>query len=714
MATTGTVKYTFEQIIGNTTINAGTGLTLSRTSVSGSFPSGSYKITGASLTLQFRTASYYDCVVSNNSGNTLGTIDAQSSGAKSLSSRTVSHYTNITSINLVSATSGQSSGELSSGQYPVLTVTYEVTDVKTTIGTLTSSSEIWGTVALTATANASGLSHKYRVVFGSSQSALTDCTTSGTSVTASYTIPTAFAGVIPNATSGTATMYLYTYNSSGSLIGSDSKTFTITIPASFKPRIDSLTVTAGNKQISDTYILQGLSTATVAFSASENNGSGTSYYAYVSKVVLSGSYSKTITYSGSNAFVSGSIEIDPLTISGTNTFTITVTDTRGRTSSSTVTLDVNAYEAPKLSGITVQRCDSTGTASVTGTCVLLTTVTEGTSITNSGTEVNSLTLNIQCQKVGESTWADLGDKTLGVASASTGHILTTWDGTNAFGASDQFTLRLTLSDAVTENSSITRSVAAGFVLMRWEPENKAFGFGTYPSGSNRLEIASDWDVYRSSVGVFDSLASGLIHRGPMSAVSTDYDDLTETGIYYADVTSPSNGPSNIANYGEIFVVRYNTRVEQMYVRGATAKSIQCRSRNSSGVWDSWHDAGGVADLQSSITPVSLWSGTAATGDTITLSSSQYYLFGINSYNNVANGIGFRTGTRIFIILGGRVASTGASPLRMGGGWLSTSDSGATWTNEGCWYADVSQSSATITKATTVSLAQIYGLVKINP
>lgn len=157
--------------------------------------------------------------------------------------------------------------------------------------------------------------------------------TKTSSRTPSITPKLDFASQVTGDTSIIATLYVDTYDGS-TLIGTASKTITLTVPTSVKPSISSITKTMVNG-FNNQYI-QGKSSVTLAINASGSYGSTISKYAIACADL---GFSKSTQTSTTNT----------LTSSGTFTFTATVTDTRGRTATLTTTITVVAYKAPTLS-----------------------------------------------------------------------------------------------------------------------------------------------------------------------------------------------------------------------------------------------------------------------------------------------------------------------------------------------------------------------------
>jgi len=176
--------------------------------------------------------------------------------------------------------------------------------------------------------------------------------TSSTSV--SWTPPLTLANANTTGTSVSATITLTTYNGSSSL-GSVSKNITYNIPSSVKPSINSVTVGSNPAEHLSTYggYIRNRTKATFSISASTSYGSAIASY----KVVVNGG-----TYSSS----SSSITSNNLTSAGSLTATITVTDKRGRTDSTTRTLTVLDYAPPVIDLAKLERCDQDGTLNSRG------------------------------------------------------------------------------------------------------------------------------------------------------------------------------------------------------------------------------------------------------------------------------------------------------------------------------------------------------------
>lgn len=176
--------------------------------------------------------------------------------------------------------------------------------------------------------------------------------TSSTSI--SFTPSMSLANSNTTGTTVSVTLTLTTYNGSTSL-GSNSKTISCSIPSSVKPSITGVTVGSDPAGHLSTYggYIRNRTKATFSISASTSYGSAIASY----KVVVNGG-----TYSSS----SSSLTSNNLTSAGSLTATITVTDKRGRSDSTTRTLTVLDYTQPVINEAKVERCDQNGTLNSKG------------------------------------------------------------------------------------------------------------------------------------------------------------------------------------------------------------------------------------------------------------------------------------------------------------------------------------------------------------
>lgn len=150
-----------------------------------------------------------------------------------------------------------------------------------------------------------------------------------------WTPPLALAQQIPSATSGTCTITCETYYS-GTLTGSKTCSITLHVPSSVVPTISSITTSEAVAGIAAQFggYVQNKSKLSVSTTASGAQGSSIASY----RATLGGSTYNAASFT--TAFLSNV---------GDNTLSVIVTDSRGRTASTTRTIKVLSYAPPSLS-----------------------------------------------------------------------------------------------------------------------------------------------------------------------------------------------------------------------------------------------------------------------------------------------------------------------------------------------------------------------------
>lgn len=175
---------------------------------------------------------------------------------------------------------------------------------------------------------------------------------------------------IPNAVRGVGNFVCTTYNGN-TVIGTKEQLVYLNLPTNVKPSIGSLTLTpatmtlldtaTGNASSSTTNLLvQNKNKLTLAASnANPGYGSTIAYYTFSGP-----SYSSKVTSSASSC----STSISSVSSTGTLTYQVTATDSRGRTSDPvSKTITCYAYSAPNLSSFSAYRANASGAQDESGT-----------------------------------------------------------------------------------------------------------------------------------------------------------------------------------------------------------------------------------------------------------------------------------------------------------------------------------------------------------
>ena len=182
-----------------------------------------------------------------------------------------------------------------------------------------------------------------------------------------WTPPVSLAAQIPNATSGWGAILCDTYVN-GNLVSTNTCAFQLTVPASVVPSISSISIAEATAGVADRFggYVRTRSKLSVGVTAAGAQSSSISAY----RTSIDG-----VTYSGS------SFTTNALNTAGNLTMTVTVTDSRGRTASTTRTVTVLDYSPPSLSQFTAERCNADGTAAQTdGTKVRISAKASGSSV----------------------------------------------------------------------------------------------------------------------------------------------------------------------------------------------------------------------------------------------------------------------------------------------------------------------------------------------
>lgn len=165
------------------------------------------------------------------------------------------------------------------------------------------------------------------------------------------------ASQIPNSESGTGTLTCITYNGNTE-VGRKSINFTLKVPSGVRPSISDFTPSIVSTKPSGCGLyVKNNSTVRWAVSASGIYGST------IRKCVISGpnlSYTSTLS---SRSYTATSAT---LTTCGTKIYTVTITDSRGRTATKTQSIYVRDYNPPTITSITSFRSNADGSMNGSG------------------------------------------------------------------------------------------------------------------------------------------------------------------------------------------------------------------------------------------------------------------------------------------------------------------------------------------------------------
>lgn len=320
------------------------------------------------------------------------------------------------------------------------------------------------TISIHMNRKSESFTHTVRYAYGNLTGTI--ATNVGTGTT--WTIPNSFMNEIPNATSGSGTIYVDTYNGS-TLVGTKWCGFTATVPASVKPSVDAtgrLTViTDGGVNYGKP--VQGLSKIKV-------------------DPVITTAYSSpiktcTITVQG-KSYSGTSITSDVLSDSGMSSVTVTVTDNRNRSSSwSYNEMDVMSYAPPRVTDLKVHRVDADGNEDMQGTWVKVTFSASVTSLNSQNTASYSIKHKITNDQDYTTVSLDALDNNLSVSN----YVYT-------FSADIAYAYDIEVLAADRHYSGYrSTSVSTAFALMDWHRSGTGIAFGKLSQEKNLMDVGLD-------------------------------------------------------------------------------------------------------------------------------------------------------------------------------------------------------------------------------
>lgn len=277
----------------------------------------------------------------------------------------VPHNSDGTKTITISASGGISGTSLSStsvsGSVTLDTIPRASSVTMTTDGTMDNA------FALTINRASSSFTHTLQYYFGTKVFTIAT-KTSSTSLT--WTPKSSdLATEIPNAVRGVGNFVCTTYNGNTE-IGKHEQLVYLNLPESVKPSVGSLTLTPATMTLLDpttglatsnttNLLVQNKNKLTLAATnASPGYGSTIAYYTFSGP-----SYSTKVTSNASSC----SATVSSVSSTGTLTYQVTATDSRGRTSDAvTKTITCHAYSAPGISSFSAYRADANGNQDESG------------------------------------------------------------------------------------------------------------------------------------------------------------------------------------------------------------------------------------------------------------------------------------------------------------------------------------------------------------
>lgn len=353
----------------------------------------------------------------------------------------------------------------------------------------------------------------------------------------SWTVPLGIASSYPTATKGTITIGLNTYNGSTQIGGTQTVNLDITIPASVAPSVSAVTVLEAASGLSNFGYVQTKSKLKIVASASGSYSSSIRSYVYDI-----GSQS----YSGLENTYTMSEEVRD---SGTVAVTVTVTDSRGRTASKTVSITVLAYSPPQITHFECSRCgDANGSANANGQYLK---VTFGYSVSplNNKNKANYL---LKYSVYDDGKWGGL---TSGTQYTYSGTYISA---TAILNTASTYQIGLVVTDSF-GTASFYKEIGTAVRLLSYIVKRFAIAIGKIPEIDNIFDVALG-TIFRKKV----TMNSDLQVNGDsgFSGGASFYGDVACNGTFHANGNINANKDIGLAgnmwfnqNNGILFVTR---------------------------------------------------------------------------------------------------------------------------------------------------------------
>ena len=425
-----------------------------------------------------------------------------------------------------------------------------------------SSREFGQSVTIYTNRASSSFTHTLRYAFGSASGTIA----TGVGTSYSWTIPTNLMNQIPNATSGKITIYCDTYSGS-SKIGTKSVQLTATVPSSVVPTFDTI---SHSEYVSDVAskvgkYVQGLSRLSLAITGAAG--------VYGSTIK-----SYQITFEGTN-YNSQSATSAVIKGSGDLTITGKVTDSRGRSASKSVTVNVLPYAAPKITTFGLQRCNEDGSDNALGEYVKVISTGSVSSLQNND-EKNSLTYRIKSRPRAGGEWELKHEATISQLVLNGSDIL------GVYPANESFEFMLEVSDIFYTTFSLN-VLPTGIVPL---------SIGKYGIGVGKIHEKGALDVlgkiYRDGVEIGGVMMNSL-------ETPKDLNDAIGFGVYELGeehTHMPAGG-----SFGQLFTMRGQGLTIAQFLASFSADTLFYRlgklaaDSDESDQWGDWITIAGIVE-----------------------------------------------------------------------------------------------------------------------
>ena len=424
--------------------------------------------------------------------------------------------------------------------------------------------------AVTININRQSSSFKHTVRYAWAGKSGTIATNVDTSTT--WIIPLDFANYIPNSASGTGTIYVDTYSGS-TKTGTQSATFTASVPDNLKPTFSGITLSdlnsaAQNLIPSGNMFIQVISNIKVAF-----NGAVGSYGSSIT-----GYYAEIVGKNQSTSSNGGSLGI--MNYHGAIKIRARVSDSRGRWSDTReVSVTVLEYFAPALSFSIVRTGSTSSTLTVTRNAKIA-------PLTVSGSQKNSMSLTFKVARLGTTNFqADTGQAT-GAWTSISSLVNSQANLAGNYLANQSWVVIGTLEDKFTRTDFMV-NVATESVVLSYDRS----GVGVNKiREQGALDVKGD--IYADNKPIQQYQLTQ--NNGKSLNAERDWNDYINAGVYmgYNLLNSPQSG--NGWKHVQVFKHNDNCVVQVAYDFDGQIAAVRAKTN---GTWRPWKYLATKDDVQ---------------------------------------------------------------------------------------------------------------------
>ena len=415
--------------------------------------------------------------------------------------------------------------------------------------------------SVTITINRQSSSFKHTVRYSWAGKSGTIATNVDTSTT--WTIPLDFANDIPNSASGTGTVFVDTYSGS-TKTGTQSTTFTASVPANVKPTFTGVSLSDLNGAAqnlipkSDTFI-QVISNIKVGF-----NGAVGSYGSSIT-----GYYAEIVGKNQSTSSNGGSLGI--MNYHGTIKIRASVSDSRERWSDTReVSVTVLEYFAPALSFSIARTGSTSSTLTVTRNAKIA-------PLTVSGSQKNTMTLTFKVARLGTTNFQVDTGPAAGSWTSISNLVNSQANLAGNYLANQSWVVIGTLEDKFTRSDFMV-NVATESVVLSYDRSG---------IGVNKIREQGALDVKGNIYADNKPIQQYQLtdNNGCGKLIKQDFNSMKDTGFWWIDGNSPNNP---FGAWGMLEVFRPNPNSVEAIQRFTTSMGYMAvRENGFDNNWRPW-------------------------------------------------------------------------------------------------------------------------------